>query len=141
MRPNIRKRGSVSAMTKPKVLIVEDNPMNLELATDLLEVAGFDVISAGDGERGIELARAEHPDIILMDIDLPGMNGLDATKLLKQDPLVEDVHIIALTAFAMRSDREKALAAGCTGCLTKPIDTRLFANQVAAFIEPERPKP
>ncbi len=122
-------------MAGEKILIVEDNPMNLELATDLLEAAGYVVIQAGTAEEGIKLARAESPDLILMDISLPGMDGLEATGILKQDPTTKDITVIALTAHAMRGDEEKALAAGCTGYITKPIDTREFPKDVARFID------
>ncbi len=122
-------------MASEKILIVEDNPMNLELATDLLEAAGYVVIQAGTAEDGIELARAESPDLILMDISLPGMDGLEATGVLKQDPATKGITVIAMTAHAMRGDEEKALAAGCAGYITKPIDTREFPKAVARFIE------
>ncbi len=122
-------------MAGEKILIVEDNPMNLELATDLLEAAGYVVIQAGSSEEGIELARAEFPDLILMDVGLPGMNGLEATGVLKQDPATKDIPVIAITAHAMKGDEEKALAAGCAGYLTKPIDTRAFPKMVTRFIE------
>jgi CheY-like chemotaxis protein len=122
-------------MAGEKILIVEDNPMNLELATDLLEAAGYVIIQAGTAEEGIKLARAESPDLILMDISLPGMDGLEATGILKQDPTTKDITVIALTAHAMRGDEEKAVAAGCTGYIMKPIDTREFPKDVARFID------
>ena len=122
-------------MAGEKILIVEDNPMNLEMATDLLEAAGYVVIQAGTAEDGIELARAESPDLILMDISLPGMDGLEATGVLKQDPATKGITVIAMTAHAMRGDEEKAVAAGCSGYITKPIDTREFPKAVARFID------
>ena len=122
-------------MAGEKILIVEDNPMNMELATDLLEASGYIVIQAGVAEEGIELARAELPDLILMDISLPAMDGLEATGVLKQDPATKGINVIALTAHAMKGDEEKALAAGCGGYITKPIDTREFPKTVARFIE------
>ena len=118
-----------------KILIVEDNPMNMELATDLLEASGYVVIQAGTAEEGVELARAELPDLILMDISLPGMDGLEATGVLKQDPATKDINIVILTAHAMKGDEEKALSAGCAGYITKPIDTRAFSRTVSRFIE------
>jgi len=118
-----------------KILIVEDNLMNMELATDLLEASGYIVIQAGVAEKGIELARAELPDLILMDISLPGMDGLEATGVLKQDPATKDINVVVLTAHAMKGDEEKALAAGCAGYITKPIDTRAFSKTVARFID------
>ncbi len=122
-------------MAGEKILIVEDNPMNLELATDLLEAAGYVVIQAGTAEEGIKLARDESPDLILMDVGLPGMDGLEATGVLKQDPATKDIPVIAITAHAMKGDEEKALAAGCAGYITKPIDTRAFPKMVTRFIE------
>ncbi len=122
-------------MAGEKILIVEDNPMNLELATDLLEAAGYVIIQAETAEEGIKLASAESPDLILMDISLPGMDGLEATGILKQDPTTKDITVIAMTAHAMKGDEEKALAAGCSGYITKPIDTREFPKAVARFID------
>lgn len=122
-------------MAGEKMLIVEDNPMNMELATDLLEASGYVVIQAGMAEEGIELTRVESPDLVLMDVGLPGMNGLEATGVLKQDPTTKDINVVALTAHAMKGDEEKALAAGCAGYLTKPIDTREFPKTVTRFIE------
>ena len=122
-------------MASEKILIIEDNPMNMELATDLLEAAGYVVIQAGTAEEGIELARVEFPDLILMDISLPGMDGLEATGVLKQDPAAKDIPVIAMTAHAMKGDERKARAAGCAGYITKPIDTREFPKTVARFIE------
>lgn len=122
-------------MAGQKILIVEDNPMNMELATDLLEASGYVVIQAGTAEEGIGLARAESPDLILMDISLPGMDGLEAAGVLKQDPATKGINVVALSALAMKGDEEKALAAGCYGYITKPIDTREFPKTVARFIE------
>ena len=122
-------------MAGEKILIVEDNPMNLELATDLLEAAGYVVIQAGTAEEGMKLARDESPDLILMDVGLPGMDGLEATGVLKQDLATKDIPVIAMTAHAMKGDKEKALASGCAGYITKPIDTRGFWKTVARFIE------
>ena len=122
-------------MASEKILIIEDNPMNMELATDLLEAAGYVVIQAGTAEEGIELARVEFPDLILMDISLPGMDGLEATGVLKQDPAAKDIPVIAMTAHAMKGDERKARAAGCAGYITKPIDTRELPKTVARFIE------
>ncbi len=122
-------------MAGKKILIVEDNAMNMELATDLLEASGYVVIQAGSAEEGIESARIESPGLILMDISLPGMDGLEATAVLKKDPATKDINIVILTAHAMKGDKEKALAAGCAGYIIKPIDTREFPKTVAGFIE------
>jgi len=122
-------------MAGEKILIVEDNSMNMELVTDLLEASGYVVIQAGTAEEGIELARSELPDLILMDINLPGMDGLEATAILKKAPDTKGINVVVLTAHAMKGDEEKALAAGCAGYITKPIDTRKFPKTVARFIE------
>ena len=117
-----------------KILVIEDTPMNMELVADLLEVQGFNVLQAETAEMGIEKARAETPDLILMDIGLPGMDGLTATGILKQDQLTKNIPIIAFTSHAMKEDKEKIMAAGCDGYITKPIDTREFPKTVARFI-------
>ena len=123
-------------MSGERVLIVEDNAMNLELATDLLEIAGYIVTQAGTGEDGIKIAREEKPDLILMDIGLPGIDGLEATKILKGEEETKGIPVIALTAHAMKGDEEKAIERGCAGYITKPIDTRAFVEKVTCFIEP-----
>ncbi len=122
-------------MVEVKVLVIEDNPMNLQLAVDLLEVAGFAVLQAETAEKGLELAKTELPDLIIMDISLPGMDGLTATGILKQDPDINDIPIVALTAHAMKGDEEKALSAGCIDYITKPIDVKSFPKTVGRFIK------
>ena len=104
-----------------KVLIVEDNPANMTLATFLVRTAGHTVISATDAEAGVTLARAEQPDLILMDIQLAGMDGLEATQLLKRDEGTRAIPVIALTALAMKGDEERIRAAGCDGYIAKPL--------------------
>jgi CheY-like chemotaxis protein len=126
---------------KRTILIVEDNAMNLELAVDLLEAAGFRVLTATTAEAALQLARSAYPDLVLMDISLPGMDGLAATQALKKDPATQHLPIVALTAHAMRGDADKALAAGCGGYLTKPIDTRDFCRQVDSFLKSLRNQP
>lgn len=103
------------------ILVIEDNPVNLKLASFLLGNVGHTVLSAVDAEAGLKLARAELPDLILMDIQLPGMDGLAATALLKQDPVTAGIPVIALTALAMKADQEKTRAAGCDAYLVKPL--------------------
>ena len=125
-------------MNSQSVLLIEDNVMNMELATDLLEAAGFQVLKAERAEDGITLAVAEQPDIILMDIALPGMDGLEATIRLKQNARTVRIPVVALTASAMRGDDSKARLAGCCGYIAKPIDTRRFAKTVAEFMEKEK---
>ncbi len=122
-------------MKMRKVLLIEDNLMNMELATDLLEAAGCEVLKAERAETGIALAIAEQPSIILMDIALPGMDGLEATRRIKQDARTAWIPIVALTASAMLGDDDRAHSAGCCGYIPKPIDTRRFAENVAAFME------
>jgi two-component system cell cycle response regulator DivK len=104
-----------------KVLVIEDNPANMKLASLLLHNAGHTVLSAVDAETGLMQARAERPDLILMDIQLPGMDGLAATALLKQDPATVAIPVIALTALAMKADQEKSQIAGCDAYIAKPL--------------------
>jgi two-component system cell cycle response regulator DivK len=115
-----------------KVLIVEDNPANMKLATFLLESAGHTVLSATDAEAGMTLARGERPNLILMDIQLPGMDGLEATALLKRDDTTSAIPVIALTALAMKGDEERIRAAGCDGYVAKPMDYQDFLATIAA---------
>ena len=103
------------------ILIIEDNAANMKLATLLLNNAGHTPLCAMDAESGLTLARTGHPDLILMDIQLPGMDGLTATALLKGDPATAGIPIIALTAMAMKADREKSLHAGCDDYMAKPL--------------------
>jgi len=103
------------------VLIVEDNPANMKLTSLLLCYAGHSVLCAVDAEIGLTLARDDQPDLILMDLQLPGMDGLAATALLKQDPVTAHIPVIALTAMAMKADREKSKAAGCDAYIAKPV--------------------
>jgi two-component system cell cycle response regulator DivK len=117
-----------------RILIVEDNPDNMLLTVMLLESAGHHVISAIDAEAGLALARAELPDLILMDIQLPGMDGLEATMLLKADPLTRAIPVIAVTALAMKGDEERIRAAGCDSYIAKPIGIQDFLGSVAAQI-------
>lgn len=117
------------------ILIVEDNPVNMELASVVLSAAGFNVLQAASAEEGIALAKSEAPALVLMDINLPGMDGFDATRALKEDPETADLPVVALTALAMKGDEERVMAAGCTGYITKPINTREFAQAVSGFIK------
>jgi CheY-like chemotaxis protein len=121
-------------MTCPTILIIEDNEMNLELAATLLEMKGFEVISARTAEEGLRLAYQRLPDLILMDFSLPGMDGLTAIRSLKADPATRHLAVIGLSANAMKGDLEIALNAGCNGYLTKPIDTRTFASTIETFV-------
>ena len=113
-------------MKNNTVLVIEDNALNLKLVKSLLSIRDYHVLEAPDAETGIRLAQEQTPDLILMDIQLPGMNGLVATRTLKGDQLLKHIPIIALTSYAMKGDKETALAAGCAAYISKPIDTRLF---------------
>ncbi len=124
-----------------KILIIEDNLLNLELATDLLEAGGFIVNSARTAEEGLRMARELSPDLVLMDIGLPGMDGLCATKELKANPATRHLKVVGLTAHAMKGDEETALQAGCDGYLTKPIDTRIFTQTIRRFIATANSRP
>lgn len=117
------------------VLIVEDNAANLKLATLLLSKAGYGVLQANDAVSGMALTRSKMPDLILMDIQLPGMSGLEATALLKADPATRDIPVIALTALAMKGDEERIRAGGCDGYLTKPLIFREFLALVASLLQ------
>lgn len=121
------------------ILIIEDNHMNLEMACELLERPGHSIIKAETAIEGIKLAKLKSPDLVLMDLSLPEMDGLTATKILKQDPLTRNIPIVAFTAFVMKSDREKALGAGCEGFISKPIDVMTFAKTVEGFIKLPEP--
>ena len=123
-----------------RILIVHDNPVNLKLATDVLEMEGYAVEKAVDAEQAQEMLKSATPDLILMDIALPGMDGLTLTRKLKADERLKDVPVVAMTAFAMKGDEQKALAAGCDGYITKPIDTRKLPQQVAAYLLPHADK-
>ncbi len=114
-----------------KILVVEDNPANMKLAALLLEHAGHEVLRAGNADAGIAIARESGVDMVLMDIQLPGMDGLQATRLLKSDPTTRRIKIIALTAFAMKGDEERIRAAGCDGYIPKPIEYKSFLAEVA----------
>ena len=117
-----------------RILVVEDNPANMKLAVFLLEREGHEVTQASDAEEGIRLAHAAHPQLILMDVQLPGMDGLAATRLLKGEAATRDIRIVALTALAMAGDQERIEAAGCDGYIAKPIRYREFLDMVAEMI-------
>jgi two-component system, cell cycle response regulator DivK len=114
----------------PVVLVVEDNPRNLKLARDVLEYAGFLVVVATTGEEGVEQSKASLPDVILMDLQLPGIDGYAALELIRGHSQTQHIPVVALTAFAMRADRERVLTAGFAGYLEKPISVREFPAQV-----------
>lgn len=117
-----------------RVLVIEDNPANMKLAVFLLEKAGYTVIQARDAETGLALARAEHPELILMDIQLPGMDGLVATRALKSDPETASIKIIAVTAHAMKAEEAAILASGCDGYIPKPIRYKDFIEDIRLIL-------
>lgn len=122
---------------KKKILIVEDNDLNLKLFRDLLTAHGYDTIETKEGMEAIRLTKEQHPDLILMDIQLPEVSGLDVTRKIKADATINDIPIIAVTAFAMKDDEEKILAAGCEAYISKPISIIPFLNTVRRFLGEE----
>jgi two-component system, cell cycle response regulator DivK len=116
------------------VLIVEDNPRNLKLVRDLLDYAGYRTLGVSNAEDGIELARSRRPDLVLMDVQLPGMDGVEALARLRAEPDSGEIPIVALTAFAMKDDRERFLAAGFDAYIEKPLNVREFPEQVSAIL-------
>ena len=127
-------------MAGETILIVDDNPANLKLARVVLRVAGYNAQVANDAEQAIRTLEtiSDKPQLILMDIQLPGMDGLALTKLLKSNPATEDIIIIALTAYAMKGDEEKARAAGCDDYISKPIDTETLPRVIAEHLAGKR---
>ncbi len=121
-------------MNPPRVLVVDDHPINLELASYVLAADGLAVATAADALQAQALLPSFRPQLILMDIQMPGMDGLGLTRLLKADPATRGIVIVAFTAFAMKGDEERALAAGCDAYLAKPIDVARFAAQVRALL-------
>ena len=121
-------------MAGEKVLLVEDNEVNRRLAEFLLRSAGYQVVEAATAQEAFEILKTDRPDLILMDVQLPGMDGLEATKKIKENPATRDIPVVAITSYAMKGDREKALAAGCVGYISKPIDKATFAQQIATYI-------
>ena len=119
---------------RPRILCVEDNPQNMRLVRKILTTAGYEVFEAVDGISGIELAERERPNLILMDVNLPDIDGLEATARLKQQETFAGTPIIALTANAMHGDRERCLDAGCNGYIPKPITKNELLNTVAHFL-------
>lgn len=117
-----------------RVLIVDDNPTNLKLVAYLVRANGYAVDTAGDAGAAQAAIAAHKPDLILMDLQLPGMDGLELTRRLKSDPATSDIKIVAVTAYAMKGDEDKAFAAGCDDYVTKPIDTRALPATIAKHV-------
>ena len=117
------------------ILVIEDNQLNLKLVRDVLQHAGFSVVAAPTGEEGVDIATEQPPDLVLMDLQLPGITGTEALRRLRSHPSSRGVPVVAVTAFAMRRDRELALQAGFDGFVEKPISTRALPAQVERFLE------
>ena len=126
-------------MSDAHILVVDDNPANLKLASDLLAWAGYKISQAADAQQALDTIQQSIPDLILMDIGLPGMDGLTLTRKLKADDATKQIRIVAMTAFAMKGDERKTLDAGCDGYISKPIDTRKLPDQVARCLRNETP--
>jgi CheY-like chemotaxis protein len=118
----------------PKILIVEDNEMNRDMLSRRLERKGFTIVMAVDGQQGVDMARSEKPDLVLMDMSLPVMDGWTATRTIKDDAELRTIPVIALTAHAMAGDREKAMAAGCDDYDTKPIELPRLLEKIGKFL-------
>ena len=117
-----------------KILLVEDNPENLRLLEMILENKGYTLLKAIDGEEALNVARREHPDLILMDIQLPKMSGLEVTQTLRADPVLSDIIIIGITAYAMKGDKEMVIDSGCDAYMSKPFRTRELSSMIAEML-------
>jgi two-component system, cell cycle response regulator DivK len=118
-----------------RILCVEDNPQNMRLVRKILKHHGYDVLEAVDGQSGLDMTRNEVPDLILMDINLPDIDGLDVTRQIKANPDFNHIPVIALTANAMYGDEERSLAAGCDGYISKPVSKDILIKTIAEFLE------
>jgi CheY-like chemotaxis protein len=127
-------------MSGELIMVVDDNPVNLKLVCALLRRNGYEVCTAGDAEETLAVLRKVHPHLILMDVQLPDIDGLTLTRHLKADSTTQDIVIVALTAFAMKGDEQKARAAGCDGYIPKPIETRTFIKTMSSFLEAPQEK-
>ena len=123
-------------MSAGRILVVEDNPKNLKLVRDVLQFSGYDVIEATSGEDGVRLAKQERPDLILMDLQLPGIDGTEALRQIRENDDGDGVPVVAVTAFAMSEDRDRAYAAGFNGYMEKPISVRTLQQKVHDFLTP-----
>ena len=121
-------------MENKRILVVEDDEMNMELVGALLKLGKYQMLEAEDAETGIQMARDHQPDLILIDIQLPWMDGLSATRIIKEDPELKAIPVVALTAYAMQEDEERAKNAGCSGYITKPIDVKHFLERIAGYM-------
>ena len=123
-------------MSGEPILIVDDNATNMKLVRILLASEGYDVRTAADAEEALNVLKEFYPRLILMDVQLPGIDGLELTRRLKSDPATRDITILGLTAYAMKGDKERIIAAGCDGYIPKPIDTRTLPEVVAGYLQP-----
>lgn len=121
-------------MDDKTILIIEDDEMNMKLVRSVLQLEKYRILEAKSAEKGIQLAREHHPNLILMDIKLPGMNGLAATRVIKDDPDLNGIPVVALTSYGMDGDEEKAFDAGCAGYIAKPIDTKTFQETIGQIL-------
>ena len=121
-------------MKDDTILIIEDNETNMNLMRSVLQLGKCKILEAENAEKGIQLAREHHPNLILMDIRLPTMNGLEATRIIKDDPELKGIPVVALTAYAYEEDEDEAINAGCTAFISKPIDTRSFRKKIAMLL-------
>jgi CheY-like chemotaxis protein len=126
--------GRMGTPLKNAILIVDDDPRSMKLTYDLLKIFGYQTLSATDGLQAVEMAKNHKPDLILMDIQLPGMDGLSATRMIKSDVITRNIPVVAATAYAMQGDEEKAIQAGCDGYITKPIDIRVLLKTVEKYL-------
>ena len=122
-------------MSAGRILVVEDNDRNLKLVRDVLQFAGYEVVEARSGEQGVELATDDPPDLVLMDLQLPGIDGAEALRRLRAIPATARVPVVALTAFAMKEDRERTVRAGFDGYVAKPLSVRALPDQVRAYLD------
>ncbi len=129
-----RFTGSGKNVMSKTILIVEDNELNMKLFNDLLQAHGFNTVQTKDGREALELAKKHHPDLILMDIQLPEISGLEVTKMIKADDNLKGIPVIAVTAFAMKGDEEKIREGGCEGYIAKPISVPIFLETVNKFL-------
>ena len=125
--------GAYFSMAKT-ILIVEDNELNMKLFNDLLQAHGYDTLQTKDGHEAVSITEEHHPDLILMDIQLPKISGLEITKMIKEKEELKDIPVIAVTAFAMKGDEEKIMEGGCDGYIAKPISVPNFLETVAGFL-------
>jgi|TARA_R110002073_G_scaffold296037_1_gene461977 two-component system, cell cycle response regulator DivK len=136
--PKLRECGGVMLQVMPKkVLIVEDNELNMKLFSDLLEAHGYETVGTNNGLNALDLAREHSPDLILMDIQLPEVSGLEVTKWLKDDDELSSIPVIAVTAFAMKGDEERIREGGCEAYMSKPISISVFIDTIRGFLGEE----